>query len=87
MNRPSPAKLGKQVAEFNKRVQVGDAVTVTKDLGEQFHTRTRSEAWVMGGHSAMVLVDGITGGYLLERVKPKEDCGYVGSVTPNERSG
>ena len=34
-------------------------------------TKTRSQAWVMGGHSAMVMVDGVAGGVLLESVKPQ----------------
>lgn len=72
MKRPSPAKMGKQVEEFNRRVQVGDPVTVTKDRGEKFETRTRSEAWVLSGHTAVVMVDGIAGGYLLERVTPSQ---------------
>ena len=43
-------------------------VIVTKDLGEQVATFTRSIAWRICDHAA-VLVDGISGGYLLERVR------------------
>lgn len=43
-------------------------VIVTKDLGEQVATFTRSIAWRISDH-ASVLVDGISGGYLLERVR------------------
>lgn len=69
MKRPNPKALAKEVEDFNLHVPVGSPVVVTKDMGEQVETRTRSEAWVMGGHTAMVMVDGIPGGYLLSRVK------------------
>ncbi|MFT4177007.1 MAG: hypothetical protein QM627_10165 [Luteolibacter sp.] len=39
-------------------------------LSEGTETKTRSEAWVMGGHSVMVMVEGVSGGVLLESVKP-----------------
>lgn len=39
-------------------------------LREGTETKTRSEAWVMGGHSVMVMVEGVPGGVLLESVKP-----------------
>jgi len=29
-----------------------------------------SEAWAMGGHSVMVMVEGVSSGVLLESVKP-----------------
>ncbi len=32
-------------------------------------TKTRSEAWLMGGHTAMVMVDGVTGGVLIESLR------------------
>ncbi len=75
MKRPNPAKLAKEVEDFNLHVPVGAPVTVRKDMGELFETRTRSEAWVMSGHTAVVMVEGISGGYLLERVtlrRPEE---------------
>lgn len=58
-----------------KDVPEGTPVVVTKDLGEQFHTKTRSIPWMLGashrdpGHTAVILVEGITGGYMLERIK------------------
>ena len=58
-----------------KDVPEGTPVVVTKDLGEQFHTKTRSIPWMLGascrgpGHTAVIMVEGITGGYLLERIR------------------
>lgn len=65
MKRGNPEK---QVAAFNTTFPVGSPVWVRKDDGRQEATKTRSEAWVMGGHSAMVMLDGIAGGYACERV-------------------
>jgi hypothetical protein len=59
-----------QVNTFNKACPIGTPVTVTKDLGEQIETVTRSEAWIIGGHSGVVLLKGISGGYLIDRVTP-----------------
>ena len=57
---------------WNKLHPVGSAVTVTKDLGDKLDTVTRSEAWVLGGHTAVILVEGISGGYSLTRVAARK---------------
>lgn len=54
---------------FNVRVPVGSLVDVTDDVGAVVQTRTRSAAWVLGGHSAVVLLADRAGGYALDRVK------------------
>lgn len=77
MKRPNPEK---QAAAWNAAHPVGTPVTVQRDLGALLETKTRSEAWVMGGHSAMVMVDGIAGGYMLERVTPR--VVHVAGATP-----
>ncbi|WP_205522813.1 hypothetical protein [Myxococcus eversor] len=48
---------------------IGTQVVVTRDNGEEVRTKTRSEPWVLGGHSAVIMVEGISGGYSLERVR------------------
>jgi hypothetical protein len=53
---------------WNKLHPEGSAVTVTKDDGSKLETTTRSEAWVLGGHTAVIMVVGISGGYSLTRV-------------------
>ncbi len=68
---PRPEDLLKQVKAFNAANAVGTPVNVGKDDGTVLETTTRSEAWLMSGHSAMILVEGISGGYLLERVTPR----------------
>jgi len=56
-------------AEWNAAFPVGTAVTVTRDNGTVEHIRTRSVAWQLPSGSPIVLLDGISGGYLLTRVK------------------
>jgi hypothetical protein len=61
----------KLVAAWNDSVMVGAAVSVKRDDGSELETKTRSVAWVLGGHTAVVKVEGIAGGYLLTRCTPK----------------
>ena len=73
MKRPNPEKLAAQAAQWNLSHPVGTPVMRYKliaPLREGTETKTRSEAWVMGGHSVMVMVEGVSGGVLLESVKP-----------------
>ena len=71
MKRVNQEKL---VEEW-KDVPEGTDVIVTKDLGEQVRTKTRSLPWLLGGssrgpgHTAVIMVEGISGCYLLERIK------------------
>lgn len=66
-------KLTQRADDWNSIYPVGTAVTRYKlinPLREPEPTKTRSIAWVMGGHSVMVMVDGVAGGVLLESVVP-----------------
>lgn len=56
--------------KWNGAHAVGIPVSVRRDGGEILETRTRSVAWELCGH-ASILVEGITGGYALERVNPR----------------
>lgn len=67
---PSPAALQRQCNQFNDRYPIGQAVTLRKDSGEGISTKTRSEAEVLSGHSAVIWLEGVSGCYLLDRVTP-----------------
>jgi len=73
------AKAESQVR--NWKHPIGTHVTVHRDNGGVLHTVTRSDPWVMEGHSAVIMVKGISGGYALERVKPSRcpECGHLWS--------
>lgn len=47
---------------------IGTRVRVTKDDGAIVETYTNSKAQLLGGHTAVVWLDGIAGCYLLDRV-------------------
>ncbi len=59
---------------WNKLHPEGSAVTVTKDDGSKLKTVTRSAAWVLGGHTPVILVVGISGGYSLTRVSARKEA-------------
>ncbi len=71
----TPSERDKEAAElavaaWNEQHPSGTAVDVRMDDGTVLVTHTRSIAWLISNH-ASVLVDGISGGYLLERVTPR----------------
>lgn len=58
----------KIVEEWNKNHKIGIDVEVMKDDGSTILTKTRSVAWFLGGHTPVILLEGISGCYALERV-------------------
>lgn len=65
-----PEALQRLCDRFNARYAVGQVVAMRKDSGDAIITKTRSEAQVLSGHSAVIWLDGVTGCYLLDRVTP-----------------
>jgi hypothetical protein len=69
----------KTVEDWNAKHPPGTPVTrykLIKPLREGNETKTRSEAWLMGSHSAVVKVEGVAGGVLLESlivIQPNAD--------------
>jgi hypothetical protein len=61
------------VTAWNSKHPVGCKVEVTRDRGETMKTATRSEAQMLGGHTAVIWLEGIAGCYALERVKAIEE--------------
>ena len=57
------------VENWNLKNPPGKSVVVKKDNGDEFTTHSRSKAWMLGGHTPVVQVDGIAGAYLLDRVR------------------
>ncbi len=71
--KPNLQKLEKTCDRWNAGNPIGTPVTryvLVNPLSMPIKTVTRSEAWVMGGHSVMVMVKGTGGGVLLESVIP-----------------
>lgn len=63
-------RIEKQVSGWNSSVKIGDLVTYLDDYKEANITRTRSEASLLGGHTAVVWIEGRVGCVNLARVKP-----------------
>ena len=61
-------KQNEVIEAFNKANPIGTIVDVTKDDSSVDRTKTRSEAWLMGTHPAMIMLDVFSGGYMLQRV-------------------
>lgn len=57
------------VKVWNERHPVGTAVKVLRDDGSVMPTKTRSKATLLGGHSAVIWLEGISGCYSLGRVE------------------
>lgn len=66
----SRSELERICKNWNAKHAVGKWVRVRRDDGSQLITKTRSEAWVLSGHTAVIMVEQITGAYLLDRVTP-----------------
>jgi hypothetical protein len=67
--------MGKRVEGWNQHYPVGTPVrfwTGCKE-GEGRVSRTRSEAFLLGGHTACVMVEGHSSGVALTHVEPLED--------------
>jgi hypothetical protein len=54
-----------------KKLAIGSPVAVTLGDGREVHTRTRSAPWQASGQW-IVLLEGMTAGYALHRVRPLE---------------
>lgn len=74
MKRPNPKAQQKLVDEWNTKHPIGTEVIRYKlinPLAEPTETKTLSAAWLMGGHTAMVMVKGVAGGVMVESVVPR----------------
>ena len=58
--------------EWNAKHKIGCGVIVKLDDGKLKFTKTRSEAWTLGHGAPVVKVEGIVGGYDLNRITPHE---------------
>ena len=65
-------ELFEKARQWNSLHPIGTEVIRYKrinPLSEGNKTKTRSEAWVMGGHSIVVLVEGVSGAVQLESIQ------------------
>ena len=67
---PNPRKAEAAARHWNEQNAIGTVVEVTLDDRSIKETKTASEAWVLGGHTAVIKLEGISGGFSLSRVRP-----------------
>lgn len=70
--RPSERHLQAIVDKFNADFPVGTEIDYTDDLGIATGYKTRSEAQVLGGHSAVIWLEGKSGCVSLSRISRRE---------------
>jgi hypothetical protein len=70
MRAPALEDLRLAAAVWNSAHPVGTPVTVRLDNGRTHATKTRSRAAIIGDHSAVIWLEGMSGCYALERVTP-----------------
>jgi hypothetical protein len=66
--KPSKQQLKGAIDEWNRNVPIGTAVEVQHDDGSLKETKTQSLAWLLGGHTPVVKLEGISGCYALGRI-------------------
>lgn len=59
----------KKLMEKWKDTPVGTEVILTRDNGKVVHTKTRSNAEILSGHSAVIWLEGVAGCYSLRNVR------------------
>jgi hypothetical protein len=72
MKQPSKKALEHIVALWNSKYPVGTKVQVRKLVGDVdfVETVTTSEAYVLGGHSPVIMLKGISGCFALTHCSP-----------------
>lgn len=87
---PKGPKAHLALVEKWKDVPDGTPVIVTKDDGSEVKTKKRSIPWMLGassrdpGHTAVMMVEGISGGYGLWRIR-LDDSAKVETQASRER--
>jgi hypothetical protein len=72
--KKSKAEMMRQCVAWNNANPHGTEVIVTKDMGEEVHTKTRGEAYVCASGYPVIFLEGISGYYLLDRVRRAEEA-------------
>lgn len=66
-----------KVDRWNSMMPVGAQVVYRKDDGSKVVTKTRTEAQVLSGHTAVVWLDGVSGCVAIECVTPDASRGQT----------
>lgn len=69
-HKRSARNLQAKVDNWNAANAVGTPIKYKDDHGKIIESKTTSEAWVLGGHSAVIKIEGRSGCYDFERILP-----------------
>lgn len=69
MEKMAKRTMQEKVGEWNAKNLPGINVVVTEDDDTATRTTTRSEAYLLGGHTAVIMLEDRRGAYMLDRVK------------------
>lgn len=61
-----------QIRKWNATFKPGHPCWLRRDNGDELSTRIRSEAWRLGSGHVVVMVEGVSGGWDIDRVKMAE---------------
>ena len=67
MKRPDPKREQGKVDAWNAVHPVGTEVSVLLDNGSKLRTKTTMPATLLGGHTAVAWLEGVSGAYRLDR--------------------
>jgi hypothetical protein len=75
MPRKSKMRMMADVVDWNNANPRGSEVVLKKDTGDEVRTKTRSEAYMCDAGYPVIFLEGISGYYLLDRVRraPSEE--------------
>lgn len=65
---PNPRDEQHKCDQWNRANKIGQPVRIRLDSGQVLDTATRSEATMLGGHTAVIWVHDVAGAYALDRV-------------------
>lgn len=71
MKKPNLKKLDAQCREFNAKHPIGTGVLYHPVIGEEpgRFTTTRSQAYILSGHTAVIFVDQVSGCVALDAIE------------------
>lgn len=68
MMATDPPTHAESADAWNRQHRIGTPVTVRRSDGSTVHTVTKSDAYLLGHGQAVILLEGISGCYALDRV-------------------
>lgn len=72
MSRKSKVQMMADCVAWNNANPIGSDVVLKKDSGDEIRTKTRGEAYMCNAGYPVIFLEGVSGYYLLDRVRPAQ---------------